>query len=446
MKAMVRWSIAALTALFLCMFVKAATLAAPPVNEKGDKPAASPAADTRAASKDTPPGDEAKKDAPQENASASELKGKVLLPSEGDWLWWVEDADGNVTAGPTVAQGEQFEWTAEAPAKPEGTLRVLNRQTGNIAALPLADAADKEPKLVDADFSAAHRLKVKVTGRSGEPVAAAFVRLTDSEGNVQTQLIAETDRGEAVFHNVALGKATIEARSGDVGVTQEVRLERERKAPEALAEVVLAGDVPTVPAGGDGESAGKKEERAPAYGARTLQAVVSLIILAAVVVILAIVLKNRRVTLRSALQKAGIAIEEDQPAATPAPVPPGVPPLDPDLVGPAPTAPPTSAQGPAAAPSGPKLVGVAGRYAGVIFPVKPDVAVIGREMTCDIALTDDATTSRRHATISRSGDAFVIQDEGSSNGTLVNGLKITERPLKNGDEVQIGSTRFRFEA
>lgn len=62
-----------------------------------------------------------------------------------------------------------------------------------------------------------------------------------------------------------------------------------------------------------------------------------------------------------------------------------------------------------------------------------------------MALTNDSTTSRRHATLAVLGDEVSIKDEGSSNGTFVNGAKITEQKLTPGDEVQIGGTKFRFE-
>jgi len=449
MNPVLRWSIAALA--FLLLFVAAAGVpAAPPAGQQTDSTASPPSgkrpdADGRPAPEGAP-----KDEAAAAQASGSGLTGKVLLPSAGEWVWWVEDARGIVAAGPLLAKGARLEWAAKDLEKAEGTLYVLNRRTGNSAAILLEEAARGEVELVDADFSTVHRLKVKVTGRSGDPVAAAFVRVKDSTGKEQTCLLAESDGGEAVFHSVAQGKAVIEVRYGDVRVTQEIRLERERKEPEAKAEVVLAGDVPTAAAAaapGAPEDAREQPRPAPATP-RALQAAVALILLAAAVAIVTIVLRNRRMTLRSALEKAGIPIEEDVPGAGGA-APAAVPPLDPDLVGPAPGAPgapPAAPAEPAAAPSGPKLVGMAGKYAGAVFPVKADPSVIGREMTCDIALTDDATASRRHATISRSADGFIIRDEGSSNGTLVNGLRITEQPLKDGDEVQIGSTRFRFEA
>ena len=45
----------------------------------------------------------------------------------------------------------------------------------------------------------------------------------------------------------------------------------------------------------------------------------------------------------------------------------------------------------------------------------------------------------------RDGDAWVIHDVGSSNGTFVNGEKVTRRELKAGDEVRAGHTTFRVE-
>jgi hypothetical protein len=102
--------------------------------------------------------------------------------------------------------------------------------------------------------------------------------------------------------------------------------------------------------------------------------------------------------------------------------------------------------GPAAAPmgSGPRLVGMAGTYMGSVFPLS-GMAVIGREPTNPVPLDRDTTASRRHAQITQEGAGFKVQDLGSSNGTFVNGARVTEAVLQPGDEVSIGGTRFRFE-
>jgi pSer/pThr/pTyr-binding forkhead associated (FHA) protein len=72
---------------------------------------------------------------------------------------------------------------------------------------------------------------------------------------------------------------------------------------------------------------------------------------------------------------------------------------------------------------------------------------VGREAGNALSLVTESTVSRRHATLVRSGASVAIRDEGSSNGTYVNGVKISsETELKPGDQVQFGEVRFRFEA
>ena len=41
---------------------------------------------------------------------------------------------------------------------------------------------------------------------------------------------------------------------------------------------------------------------------------------------------------------------------------------------------------------------------------------------------------------------FVVADLGSTNGTKVNGVRVAEHELRDGDEVRFGNTTFRFEA
>jgi pSer/pThr/pTyr-binding forkhead associated (FHA) protein len=82
---------------------------------------------------------------------------------------------------------------------------------------------------------------------------------------------------------------------------------------------------------------------------------------------------------------------------------------------------------------------------GGIYPLQAAGVTIGRDESCDIAFPEDATASRRHARIASEDGQWMIRDEGSSNGTFVNGVKVTEQVLKSGDEITVGSTRLRFE-
>lgn len=91
-----------------------------------------------------------------------------------------------------------------------------------------------------------------------------------------------------------------------------------------------------------------------------------------------------------------------------------------------------------------KLIAISGPYAQHVFLIDREMH-IGRESTKDIALPLDNSVSRNHARIAIEGDACVLYDEGSTNGTHVNNAKITRQQLAPGDVVQIGSTKFRFE-
>jgi pSer/pThr/pTyr-binding forkhead associated (FHA) protein len=96
--------------------------------------------------------------------------------------------------------------------------------------------------------------------------------------------------------------------------------------------------------------------------------------------------------------------------------------------------------------AGPRLVAVAGPYTGQSFPVPDTGATVGRDAAREIALTADATVSRRHASLAPEADGVLLRDEGSSNGTFVNGQPVQQHLLHPGDEVRIGASTFRYEA
>lgn len=79
-----------------------------------------------------------------------------------------------------------------------------------------------------------------------------------------------------------------------------------------------------------------------------------------------------------------------------------------------------------------------------IHPFSGEVLTIGRGRDNDIKIQNDSKVSRFHCKLFRRGGNFYIEDNKSSNGTLVNGELITERRLFGGEEVIIGETFFRF--
>ena len=79
----------------------------------------------------------------------------------------------------------------------------------------------------------------------------------------------------------------------------------------------------------------------------------------------------------------------------------------------------------------------------VLLPVAADITHIGRSPSANIVL-DDASVSRRHALIARRGERTVILDDRSLNGVAVNGTRVGEADLRDGDTVAIGRVQLRF--
>jgi pSer/pThr/pTyr-binding forkhead associated (FHA) protein len=86
-----------------------------------------------------------------------------------------------------------------------------------------------------------------------------------------------------------------------------------------------------------------------------------------------------------------------------------------------------------------------GPYAGQTFPLAPGSVTIGRSPDNGIPMTSDVTISRHHAHISDENGQHVVYDDGSSNGTFVNNVRVSIQPLVPGDIVQFGASRYRYE-
>ncbi|MFE6228975.1 MULTISPECIES: FHA domain-containing protein [unclassified Streptomyces] len=93
----------------------------------------------------------------------------------------------------------------------------------------------------------------------------------------------------------------------------------------------------------------------------------------------------------------------------------------------------------------PRLVGHQGSLAGQQFPIGTAPLTLGRNGDNSIVLSGE-NVSRFHAEVRREGHGFVLYDSGSSNGTRINGTRVTSHELQPGDLVEIGTEVFRFEA
>jgi K+-sensing histidine kinase KdpD len=68
---------------------------------------------------------------------------------------------------------------------------------------------------------------------------------------------------------------------------------------------------------------------------------------------------------------------------------------------------------------------------------------VGRSQQNDLVVSDE-TVSSFHATVTYLNKAHFIEDVGSANGTLVNGIRIHRKRLRDNDEIQMGNTRLRY--
>jgi predicted component of type VI protein secretion system len=82
---------------------------------------------------------------------------------------------------------------------------------------------------------------------------------------------------------------------------------------------------------------------------------------------------------------------------------------------------------------------------GSLYMVQDGEQVVGREGG-QLTLAGESSVSRSHAKISKTGDSITVEDMGSTNGTFVNGQKVSApTPLHPGDAVQFGAVQYRYE-
>lgn len=364
------------------------------------------------------------------------------------------------------------------------------RGNSAIQPLPSGDTLD----LHRLDFNHVRRVEANVT-YAGRPVQTALVTLTTSDKKTQTFTIDATKRGIAIFEDVPVGKAKLttvygnkltETRDIDittnhpgdkvvipVAVSSEVAtLEPEETTPAASSTSpgTAPSNAPPLPGAAGGST---PPGSAPSSGGGLVGLLGNLIGLAVAGGLIYLLYRwAQSGGMAATLKKIGIEVSGPQapsdagaPWQPNAPAPPVV--TDPSLcqfcgqkkdeagncacsLTPSATITPRLGRGTGAGgvPSQPRLVATAGVYSGSIFPLglNGNGVTVGRDPTNTIFLGNDDTVSRRHASFRIDNGTYIVNDEGSSNGVYVNGVRISgPQPLRPGDEVQIGNTRFRFE-
>ncbi len=84
-----------------------------------------------------------------------------------------------------------------------------------------------------------------------------------------------------------------------------------------------------------------------------------------------------------------------------------------------------------------KLVSVSGNNTSASYPLTPGLSTLGRQSDNSIVLVSERV-SKKHCSIIVGVDGVTVKDEGSSNGTFVNGLMIKSKKIKAGDRISLG--------
>lgn len=80
----------------------------------------------------------------------------------------------------------------------------------------------------------------------------------------------------------------------------------------------------------------------------------------------------------------------------------------------------------------------------VVISPNRETALFGRSSKCDVRISCESV-SARHATLRRMRDGYVLRDLGSTNGTKLNGQKVSEIRLQAGQKIHLGDVAFQFE-
>ena len=98
----------------------------------------------------------------------------------------------------------------------------------------------------------------------------------------------------------------------------------------------------------------------------------------------------------------------------------------------------------------PALVSLTGDLIAVPIPLEREEVILGRALEADVRV-NDLKVSREHARINivinplDNTKKYIITDLHSRNGTLINGQKIVQEVLRNGDKIKVGEQIFRFD-
>jgi len=368
----------------------------------------------------------------------------IHFPKDGKYILFIQNGVQNAYP----LQGKDV-----AVSLPEGDFKVAVSDEQNRGAVKDLKAKDTSITFSEGDFSLIYKIGVKLTDSRGTPIDYAAVSLIDSQGNKNSSIFREEDEGITFFYFLPQGKGSLEARRGDLRISQDIEISQTVE-PQIFNLSFASLSLPAKPSPAkktvEKEKAKGKAKPAPKAGISPFISVfLSLIIVVLILYIVFLLLKRKGFDIIGMMrQQAGQPQTAETPPPSPIPTSPDICPYCGQRKDPVTGA---CACTPGVAPSqtvvstgGAKLIGYEGAIAGQAFPLSKKETTIGRGEDRDIVVPDSAV-SRKHCKIVLEDDGYYIVDEGSTNGTFVSGMRVAREKLKNGDIIQIGESKFRFE-
>ncbi len=391
-------------------------------------------------------------------SSAFAAKVTVSLPDGGPYLGWAAEGPGAPPAKAVRTRSTQIDLeTTDYPGAK--FVYVQDESSGKVAKLPLK--ANVETVTIAAkDFARLFKADVTVTRGGATPIDAAVVSIDG-----QKAIIGAASQGVATFYDVPTGdvKVKVEYNIGKLPATPIVQIVDLSKP----VSIQAAGEVSMAPKsdGGDAGSAvgpGAATEAKPKVVKENSPNPIGsmLVTLGAVAVIAGLgyaalrYYKQNSGTVNEQLERLGVQIpkapDDDltsgDPAAPPAfktPQPVQKIVLDPVS--------PVDLSAAAAIPTITQAVASAGYPSlltadGETLAVNEGETIVGREAGLGLSLTGETSVSRNHAKFVRVGNQVTLEDLGSTNGSFVNGSKLTAATvLRPGDEIRFGAITFRYQ-
>lgn len=90
-----------------------------------------------------------------------------------------------------------------------------------------------------------------------------------------------------------------------------------------------------------------------------------------------------------------------------------------------------------------RLIGIDGPLSGKMVELESGTHTIGRAPECEVHIPNDRNTSRQHAVIRVRDGVAEVEDMGSTNGTFVNGARVLQETIREGDTLRIGDCVFQ---